>query len=177
MTSCRLSLTVLLGVWTISAAGATTIDFSYSGVGDPVFDSDGVASGSGSFTTDDSNNPAGIADLSSFTFSFSLTSGGFTDHYTYGLADLVTFQATLAGGSLTGLTLTTDYQPAIYLWFEAFNVSGLGANQAFSDDGDGDHPSTGALTVNQSSAPEPSTLLLTACALLGLATRKKVSRR
>jgi hypothetical protein len=176
MTLCRLSLTVLVGVLSIGAAGATSISFSYNGVGDPGFDPDGVASGSGSFTTDDSNNPAGIADLSSFTFSFSLTSGGFTDNYTYGLADLVTFQANFSGATLTGLTLTTDYQPAIFLWFEAFNVTGLGANQAFSDDGDGDDPSTGTLAVNQSAAPEPGTLGLMAGGLMGFAILLRLIR-
>lgn len=158
MTSLRISTALLFVLGMISAAGiasAGTVTFTYSGAGSPAFDPGGTATGSGSFTTDDANNPAGIGDLASFSFSLSVTYNGYTDTYTYALGDLVSFQADFVVGTLTDLTLTTDYKPAVYNYFEAFDVTGLGAGQAYTDDGDMDQPSIGSITLAPIATPEP----------------------
>lgn len=154
-----------------SAAYGEDISFTYTGSGDPNFDPGAVATGSGMFTTNDSNNPAGIGDLSSFSFALSVTYGGYTDTYNYGLSDLTAFQADFTGSALTDLTLTTDHLPATYNWNEAFNIDGLGAGQSYTDDGDGDNISIGGVALEQPVAtPEPSSWLLLASGMLfGLA--------
>jgi hypothetical protein len=169
-----MALLLLLGIGMCGGvARADTTYFSYSGSGSPSFDPGAVATGSGFFVTDDSNDPAGLGDLADFSFSLSLTYGGDTDIYNYGLADLVSFQATFADATLTDLTLTTDYQPPVYNWFEAFNVTGLGTDEAYTDDGDFDEPSIGTVTIDESSVPDPAALALVASGLLGLVAARR----
>jgi hypothetical protein len=162
-------LVFALGV-AVATAKADTVSFTYSGVGDSNFDPDGIASGTGSFTTADSNNPAGIGDLSAFSFNLSVTIGGLADNYSYGLGDLTDFEATFTNGTLTDLSLTTDTQPATYNYFTFLDVSGLGSDQAFTSDGDGDTTSYGAISLTQSqpTAPEPGPFTLTASGLTAL---------
>jgi hypothetical protein len=174
--SFRICAALLLALGLGMAGGvarASTITFTYNGAGSPDFDPGAMAAGSGFFTIDDSNDPAGIGDLSNFSFSLSVAYGGYTDTYTYGLSDLTSFQANFTGGALTDLALTTDHQPAAYNWNEGFNVTDLGAGDAYTDDGDGDQVSIGTVTVGESSTPEPTSLALIASGLLGLAAARR----
>jgi MYXO-CTERM domain-containing protein len=157
-------------------ARAAVINFSYSGGGVGNFIA--IASGSGSFTTDNSN-PATINDLSSFVFTLSVTDGdGDTDTLTYGLGDLQSFSATFSGGTVTGLSLTTDYQDGWYYPDEAFTVTDLGVGGANSFNGDTGPITVGTITANESSTPEPAPLALIPLGLLGLAAvRRRLSHR
>jgi len=158
---CRVLL--MAGV-TIGASSASVIDFAYSGTGDGGY-AGFSGTGTGSFATNVTDGTAGVGDLSSFNFALSVTDGTNTDHYNYGLGDLTAFHATFSSGLLTGLSLTTDTQPATYNYDLSFEVSGLGANQADTTNGDGD-PTIGVITLQDFSVPEPGTLTLAAGACL-----------
>lgn len=161
-TTFRFSRILLLAGFAAGASSASVINFTYSGgPGYPGFS----GTGTGSFATNVTNGAAGASDLASFNFALSVTDGTNTDNYNYGLTDLVTFQATFSSGVLTGLTLTTDSQPPVHNYNLDFEVNGLGANQADTSNGDG-YPTVGAITLQDASAPEPSSLSLIAGACL-----------
>jgi hypothetical protein len=155
---------LLLAGFAVGASSASIIDFTYSGIGGGGY-AGFSGTGTGSFATNVTDGTADIGDLSSFNFALSVTDGTNTDYYNYGLADLTAFQATFSSGLLTDLSLTTISQPAIYNYGLSFEVSGLGANQADTTNGDG-NPTIGAITLQNFATPEPGTLTLAAGACL-----------
>jgi hypothetical protein len=177
--SFRICAVLLLAGLGLGAARADTFDFSYSGAGDPGGDFAGVtASGSGSFTTNDSNNPAVATDLSNFSFFLTVTDGVNVDTENFGLGDLLTFSASFDDGLLTDLALTTN--PLEGNWFpnEALSVTDLGAGDASTGNSDVT-VTTGAVTADGTATPEPATLSLMAGALalgFGAVRRRRNAR-
>jgi hypothetical protein len=174
----NLSLLLTLGIsigLTVVPADAGTVTFTYTGSPGPQH-----SSGTGSFSFSDSPASVALGDLTAFSFLLSVNNGGTND--TFGLGDLLTFTATISGGSVTALSLQTQFvQPTPLISFpEDFVVTGLGANQARNDA----KPGTGIVnSVDQGivttsgpglqAAPEPTTLSflglgLAAVALAGL---------
>jgi hypothetical protein len=146
------------------SAKAGTFDFTYSGTG--------PTTGSGSFTTNDSNDPAGIGDLSAFTLSITENDGtpGQNDIFTWGLGDLTAFDASYIGNTLTALSFTTcnTYSclaPGNYTPNQYFEVTDLGVGDAGTFNPDIGQITVGTVTFQPASSvvPEPSSF-----ALLGL---------
>lgn len=167
MKSFLLRLVALLVALVASPAFATTVGFTYSGSGTSGF-SGYTATGSGSFVTDDLNNPAGLANVTAFSFTLKVIGDGDADVYSYGLGDLSSFAATFTGSSLTDLSLETVALPATYNYFQAFSVAGLGVGEATAGNVDTGPIVQGTLALDASTVPEPGTLVLASLALLGL---------
>jgi hypothetical protein len=143
---------------------AGMIDFSYNG--------SGIAnvSGAGSFSFAGNLMTVALADLTSFTFSDTTTESGLTTTYSYGLANLTAFSATLStGGLLTGLSLDTNDVAGSNPVFqsERFEVTSLDTDGAETVKNDGAVISTG--TVTQTTAAEPATLTLLGLGVASLA--------
>jgi hypothetical protein len=90
---------------------AATITFDYDGptVGSASY------SGSGSFSYNGPLTSVGLGQLTAFSFTMDLFASGQIPNpaiFDYGLADLTAFSATISGGFVTALTLTTDFQAA-----------------------------------------------------------------
>jgi hypothetical protein len=165
--TCALVALAAFSVLPVSAK-AGTFDFSYSGTG--------PATGPGSFTTSDSNDPAGIGDLSAFTFTITENDGtvGQNDTFTWGLGDLIAFDASYSGGTLTALSFTTcnTYSclaPGNYTPNQYFEVTDLGAGDAGTFNPDIGQITVGTVTFQPAGpvVPEPSSFALLG---LGLAT-------
>jgi hypothetical protein len=130
MATTALALACLAG----SARASVTVNFSYSGTPSGGFTLD--SSGTGSFTFADGLAAVGLADLTSFGFTQTVTdsrNGDFLGTFTYGLSSLTSFSATVGPGpGLTGLGLTTGFvlpsPPGIAA--ESFTVSSLGTGGA-----------------------------------------------
>ena len=146
---------------------ATTIDFTYTGV---------VAGpehsyGSGSFSFADGLTTLGLGDLTDFTFNLHINNGG-SYFNTFTSADLTAFSATIAGGSVTDLSLDTNAEtsPIHGIIPENFVVTGLGPLEASNTVvSSGYVVDRGQVTIAAAQTPEPSTwtLMLGCVALAG----------
>lgn len=164
---------------TSRTAYADSITFSYTGSTPTIID----VTGSGSFAYSGSPSSLTLASLTAFTFTQTTTShpgGDESGTFTYSLADLTSFSATLNGNTLLTLSLQTGFKTGTNLDFnpESFTVTNLGAN------GSSTHSviqipggptiisllSTGQVTqTGGSTVPEPSTLALFGTGIFGLA--------
>lgn len=158
------------------SARATTVDFTYTGV-DSGADVASSATGYGSFTV------VGNDDLTAFNLTIDQTCtvdfcgiAGDTDVFNYGLSDLESLNATFSGDTLTALSFMTDVQPSLYDFYTAFEVDGLGANQASTLNLDVGQFTVGTLAIesNPVATPEPSSFVLLA---LGLSAALFVRQR
>ncbi len=172
----RIGLTVAVLGLMAGAAGraeAGLITFTYSGPsvfpGQP-----GNTTGGGSFSFTDSPTSLAMADLTSFRYVQTViaTFGGTQQQstFTFGLADLITFSATLrSGGVPTSLALRTRPIPGANPAFvpETFVVNSLGTNGAATFNITGQPLTLGSVTATP--VPEPSTIVSASIAgLMGL---------
>jgi hypothetical protein len=165
---------------TSRTAFADTIDFSYTGAGKGI----AVTAAVGSFTYNGTPSSLTLASLNAFNFAVTLNNGD-ASTFTYFLADLTSFSATLSGDILLTLSLQTDSTTGsddTDLAPESFTVTNLGAGGAGTAF-DGFSATTGQVTETGSSSdapvPEPSTLALFGTGILslvGVARRKFLSR-
>lgn len=169
-----------------NSAPAGMITLTYSGVNEDNSYISAVGLGSFSFTSGATSLTLG--DLTGFSFTQTTTladpnlSGSST--YTYGLADLVSFAATLsATGTVTALKLQTKYVNASngFLNPQYLVVGSLGRNgTTFYQSGRDGDVTTGTV-IAATSVPEPASLLLTGWAgivsLGGVAGRRWMSTR
>lgn len=156
---------------TSRAAYADTIDFSYTGsLPSPVIS----VAGSGSFSYSGSPSTLTLASLTAFTFTDTIIDGSQSSPFTYSLADLTSFAATLSGDTLLTLSLQTGFESGTNGFIpESFTVTNLGVGGA-STDSTVVPSSAGQVTETGSSSdaspvPEPSTLALFGSGILGLA--------
>ncbi|HTF71150.1 MAG TPA: PEP-CTERM sorting domain-containing protein [Edaphobacter sp.] len=172
---------------TSRTAHADTVDFSYTGSGPNV-----TATGSGSFVYSGSTSTLTLASLTGFTFTDTITQlvPLASSSFTYSLADLTSFSATLSGDTLLTLSLQTGFNFGTDPLFraESFTVTNLGPGGSSTHSSIPDEgiflTSTGQVTETGSassvpSVPEPSTLALFGTGILGLAgaaRRKLLSR-
>ena len=90
-------------------AGTVTFDYTAPDVGLT------SVSGTGSFSYSGSLASIALGDLTSFAFELDLSSPGALVNpaiFDFGLPDLMSFSASVSGGVVTALSLTTDYQAA-----------------------------------------------------------------
>ena len=91
-------------------AGTVTFDYTAPDVGLT------SVSGTGSFSYSGSLASIALGDLTSFAFELDLSSPGALVNpaiFDFGLPDLMSFSASVSGGVVTALSLTTDYEAAI----------------------------------------------------------------
>jgi hypothetical protein len=166
-----LSGLVLIGSGLLAAIplAAGTVTFDYAGTPGASY-----SSGPGSFSYVGPLASVGLGDLTSFSFDLCVNNGG-TCFVPFALADLLSFSATIAGGSVSALSLTTDFVVSITPggFPEDFVVSGLGADQAQNNanHGDGFIPTInlGIVTTDGpgvSGVPEPGTMFPAAAGLI-----------
>jgi hypothetical protein len=166
-------------------AGTVTFDYTAPNVGVT------AVSGTGSFSYNGSLASIALGNLTSFAFELDLTSPSSippTAIFDYGLADLMSFSASVSGGVVTALSLTTDYQAAT-------NTSNFDENQknlvvtSLASGGAANFNldtvfnrvtlyDTGTITTQGPGAPtpEPSTALLAGGAVLLLAFWRRTLR-
>jgi hypothetical protein len=150
-----------------------------------------AVSGMGSFSYSGSLASIALGDLTSFAFELDLTTPSAippTAIFDYGLSDLMAFSASVSGGVVTALSLTTDYQAATNTSNFDENqknlvVTSLGSGGAanYNLDTVFDRVTlydTGTITTQGPGAPtpEPSTALLAGGAVLLLAIRRRTLR-
>jgi hypothetical protein len=163
-------IALLLAVGFTAPAQAVTVNFSYTGAGDPFNDPGATATATGSFTTDSTG-----ATLSAFNLTLTLAYGGYSDTFSYALADVLTFDAIYSGSTVTGLSFSTDTQAATYNWGEALFVTGVGTGGGTTNNFDLGNTSEGntTATVVSSPVPEPASMLLLGCGALGLLAARR----
>jgi hypothetical protein len=166
-------------------ASTVTFDYTAPDVGTT------AVSGTGSFSYTGSLASITLGDLTSFTFELDLSTPGETPDpaiFDFSQPDLISFSASVSGGVVTALSLTTDYEAAS-------NTSNYDENQ--KDLVVTSLATGGAATYNQDEvlsrvtlydtgtittqgpgapAPEPSTALLAGGAALLLALRRRTLR-
>ena len=183
----RFSVILLVAVaFGTSSAPASLVNLTYSGVNE---DNSFIAAlGSGSFTFADGTTSLSLKSLTAFRFNQTTTltdpSLSGSDSYNYGLADLVSFSATLsATGTVTALSFETGYKDAAagFLNPQYFAVKSLNRNGAtfYQSGRDGD-VTTGTVVARLAPAavPEPSSLGLCGLAgLVGMAARRRIGGR
>ena len=150
-----------------------------------------AVSGTGSFSYPGSLASITLGDLTTFAFELDLTTPSAippTAIFDYGLSDLLSFSATVSGGVVTALSLTTDYEAAT-------NTSNFDENQKnlvvtnLSSGGAANYNldtvfnrvtlyDTGTITTEGPGAPtpEPSTALLAGGSLVLLAFCRRTLR-
>jgi PEP-CTERM motif len=158
---------------TSRSAHADTVNFSYAGTG-PI----ATVTGSGSFVYSGSPSSLTLASLTAFTFTDNIDSLNHSSSFTYSLADLTSFSATLSANTLLTLSLQTGFifgsDPNFAA--ESFTITNLDALGSSTHSPPFDLPtpnitSTGQVTEtgSVSSVPEPSTLAMFSTGILGLA--------
>ena len=168
-------------------AGTVTFDYTAPDVGSGPT----AVSGTGSFSYNGSLASIALGDLTSFAFEMDLTTPLAlppTAIFDFDLADLLSFSASVSGGVVTALSLTTDYEAAINTSnFDETQkdlvVASLATNGAFNDTDD-DILSvitlydTGTITTQGpgTPTPEPSTALLAGGGALLLAFWRRTLR-
>ena len=166
-------------------AGTVTFTYTAPDVGST------AVSGMGSFSYPGSLASITLGDLTSFAFELDLTTSGAippTATFDYGLSDLLSFSATVSGGAVTALSLTTDYEAATNTSNFDENqknlvVTSLAVDGAFNNNFDTVFNritlyDTGTITTQGPGAPtpEPSTALLAGGAGLVLAFWRRTRR-
>jgi hypothetical protein len=166
-------------------AGTVTFEYTAPNVGMT------AVSGTGSFSYNGSLASIALGNLTSFAFELDLTTPAAippTAIFDYGLTDLMSFSASVSGGVVTALSLTTDYQAAT-------NTSNFDENQknlvvtSLASGGAANFNQdtvlnritlfdTGTITTQGPGAPtpEPSTALLAGGAVLLLALWRQTLR-
>jgi hypothetical protein len=148
---------------------AGTVTFAYTSL------NSSAVSGTGSFSYNGSLPSIALGNITSFAFELDLSTPGALVNpaiFDYGLSDLMSFSATVSGGVVTALSLTTGYEAAINTSNFDENqrnlvVTSLGTGGAaiFNQDEVLNKVSlsdTGTITTHGPGAPtpEPSTALL-----------------
>jgi hypothetical protein len=104
------TILAVFGLWAASA-GATIIEFTYTG-GPGTACPTCSATGIGSFSFADSPTSVGLGDLTAFSLLYTLTDSSVpvTGTFTYSLADLISFSATLdSSQDVTALAFETSF--------------------------------------------------------------------
>ena len=143
-------------------AGTVTFDYTAPDVGMT------AVSGAGSFSYNGSLASITLGELTSFAFEMDLTTSGAlppTATFDFGLPELTSFSASVSGGVVTALSLTTDYQAATNTSnFDETQkdlvVTSLATNGAFNDTDNTNISGislydTGTLTTQGPGAPTP----------------------
>ena len=166
-------------------AGTVTFDYTAPDVGTT------AVSGTGSFSYNGSLASITLGELTSFAFELDLSTPSAlppTATFEFGLPDLTSFSASVSGGVVTALSLTTDYQAATNTSnFDETQkdlvVTSLATNGAFNDTDDDilseiSLYDTGTITTQGPGAPtpEPSTALLAGGGALLLAFWRRTRR-
>ncbi len=166
-------LACVLGLGTMPAV-AGTVTFDYTGTPGASF-----SSGTGTFSYAGALASVGLGDLTSFTFNLCVNNGG-TCFPPFTFSDLLSFSATIDAGSVTALSLTTDFVDGTNGAVpEDFVVSGLGAGQAENESnsqGDIFLVDQGIVTTagpGVASVTEPGMLALFGVGLVGLGAMRR----
>ena len=181
--ACTLAV-LIAGVVAAPSLKASTVTFTYTG--QPVTST--TVTGFGSFSYNGSLTSIGLGDLTAFAFELDLTNSSSiptTAIFDFALnPDLLTFSATVSGGAVTALSLTTDSVGASNTsnfdeTQKELIVTSLGTNNAAIDSfiEIGTPHATGydIGTINAQVVPEPSTWLMTGgAALLLFVWRRRV---
>ena len=181
--ACTLAV-LIAGVVAAPSLKASTVTFTYTG--QPVTST--TVTGFGSFSYNGSLTSIGLGDLTAFAFELDLTNSSSiptTAIFDFALnPDLLTFSATVSGGAVTALSLTTDSVGASNTsnfdeTQKELIVTSLGTNNAaidsFIDIGTPHATGYDIGTINAQVVPEPSTWLMTGgAALLLFVWRRRV---
>jgi hypothetical protein len=166
-------------------AGTVTFDYTAPDVGTTAI------SGTGSFSYNGSLASIALGNLTSFAFELDLSTPGAlpaTATFDFGPLDLLSFSASVSGGVVTALSLTTDYEAATNTSNFDENqkdlvVTSLAINGAFNDNDDDvlneiTLYDTGTITTQGpgAPAPEPSPALLAGGGALLLAFWRRTLR-
>jgi len=166
-------------------ADTVTFDYTAADIGTT------AVSGTGSFSYSGSLASIALGDLTSFAFELDLSTPGETPDpaiFDYSQPALISFSASVSGGVVTALSLTTDYQAATNTSnFDETQkdlvVTSLATNGAFNDTDDDilseiSLYDTGTITTQGPGAPtpEPSTALLAGGGALLLAFWRRTRR-
>jgi hypothetical protein len=175
----------IAGVVAAPSLKASTVTFTYAGedVGST------TVSGSGSFSYNGSLATIGLGNLTAFNFELDLSTPATSPNpviFDFTLVpDLLTFSATVSGGDITALSLSTDFEGAANTDnFDetqkdlVINSLGTGGADVQTDETDLTRIvayDTGTITTQGPGAPtpEPSTALLTGGAALLLFLRRR----
>lgn len=170
----------LFALWLLAAApavaNASTVSLFYSGADPDNAYVTSTGTGSASFNN---NGQIGLADLTAFNFTFTVTSADpnlrYADTFTYGLADLISFNATASAGTLTAAAFRTGYEtpPDGFLAPEYLVQTALRSGGLISYFGPGDDAQHGTLRISAVVVPEPAGWLVLSLplALLGIGRR------
>ena len=165
-----------------TVAAATTISFTYDGVGEDT--PDVVSHGNGSISFSGTGTLT-LADVTGFQFAQtttindpSLTGSG---TFSYGITDLTSFAGTFANGAFAALSLATRpvMDPTGYLDDQAFAVdyrststNSLSASTLFDD---GDTATQGTIGLAAAAVPEPAgwAMMILGMGVVGAALRRR----
>ncbi len=169
----------LMAATTGGARAGTIVNFSYSGRGGP--DEAGlISTGAGTFSFATGLSTVGLANLASFNFILNENTPNTT---TFGLADLTSFSASVGPGpTLTSLALQTDaVQGSNQTTYpREFTISSLNPPDASTHYVFLGFPffwTSGPVTINAVTVPEPSTLTLAVLGALIVAGGRSCRRK